>query len=66
MDEQGRIRKNIHAGLAVEIIQKKDQLTGKTTVGIVKDILTQTTRHPYGIKVRLQSGEVGRVHKVCR
>ncbi|MEW9677895.1 YwbE family protein [Lentibacillus sp. L22] len=57
----GRYRKNIYPGLAVSIILKKDQRTGKTTDGIVKDILTKSAYHPHGIKVRLADGQVGRV-----
>jgi uncharacterized repeat protein (TIGR03833 family) len=51
-------------GLSVSIVLKKDQKTGKLTEGIVKDILTNSSLHPHGIKVRLQSGEVGRVKKI--
>lgn len=57
----GTHRKNIHPGLAVSIVLKKDQRTGKLTEGIVKDILTKSPTHTHGIKVRLESGEVGRV-----
>ncbi|SET59691.1 conserved hypothetical protein [Oceanobacillus limi] len=57
----GRYRKNITAGIAVEIVLKKDQKTGKTTHGIVKDILTNSEYHPHGIKVRLADNQVGRV-----
>ena len=60
----GQNRKDIKPGLEVYIIQKQDQRTGKRTRGIVKDILTNSARHPYGIKVRLESGEVGRVQEV--
>ncbi|GMU26080.1 YwbE family protein [Patescibacteria group bacterium] len=60
----GTIRKNIHPGLAVVIVQKEDQRTGKGTQGIVKDILTSAVMHPRGIKVRLESGEVGRVQHI--
>jgi uncharacterized repeat protein (TIGR03833 family) len=52
-------RANIKAGLEVLIVLKKDQSTGKLTMGIVKDILTYSPTPPHGIKVRLQSGEVG-------
>ncbi|MBP1970746.1 putative repeat protein (TIGR03833 family) [Virgibacillus natechei] len=58
----GRHRANIHPGLKVEIVLKKDQRTGKTTSGIVKDLLTNSNFHPHGIKVRLEDGQVGRVH----
>lgn len=54
-------RSDIRAGLRVSIVLKKDQRTGKLTDGIVKDILTGSPEHPHGIKVRLESGEVGRV-----
>jgi uncharacterized repeat protein (TIGR03833 family) len=57
----GTRRCNIKPGLRVLIVLKKDQAIGKLTGGIVKDILTNSLVHPYGIKVRLYSGEVGRV-----
>jgi len=57
----GTIRKNIKPGMAVVIVQKHHQKTGEMTQGIVKDILTSIAVHPRGIKVRLDSGEVGRV-----
>jgi uncharacterized repeat protein (TIGR03833 family) len=57
----GESRQEIHPGLEVEIVQKADQRTGRRTRGIVRDILTSSPRHPHGIKVRLQTGEVGRV-----
>ncbi len=57
----GTIRANIKAGIAVGIVLKKDQKTGKLTEGIVKDILTNSPNHPHGIKVRLESGQIGRV-----
>ena len=57
----GTRRFDIKPGLRVSIVLKKDQQTGKLTEGIVKDILTTSSSHPHGIKVRLQSGEVGRV-----
>ncbi|MFA4830185.1 MAG: YwbE family protein [Thermodesulfovibrionales bacterium] len=60
----GTKRSDIKQGLRVSIVQKKDQQTGKLTEGIVKDILTNSAVHPHGIKVRLESGEVGRVKKV--
>lgn len=55
------IRQNIRPGLAVVIVKKEDQKTGKGTQGIVQDILTNAPVHPRGIKVRLDTGEVGRV-----
>ncbi len=60
----GTKRANIKPGLRVAIVLKKDQLTGKLTEGVVKDILTNSPTHPHGIKVRLESGEVGRVKKI--
>ena len=60
----GESRQEIHPGLEVEIVQKADQRTGRRTRGIVRDILTTSPRHPHGIKVRLQTGEVGRVKEI--
>jgi uncharacterized repeat protein (TIGR03833 family) len=57
-------RVNISPGLRVRIVLKKDQRSGKLTEGIVKDILTKSPTHPHGIKVRLESGEIGRVKQV--
>jgi len=57
----GRNRADIHPGSEVFIVLKEDQRTGKTTRGIVKDILTKSSFHPRGIKVRLQDGKIGRV-----
>ena len=57
-------RKNIRAGLKVAIVLKQDQRTGKKTVGIVKDLLTNSNFHPHGIKVRLTDGQVGRVQEI--
>ncbi|MEK7699599.1 MAG: YwbE family protein [Planctomycetota bacterium] len=61
----GTKRSDIKQGLRVSVVLKKDQQTGKLTEGIVKDILTNSPVHPHGIKVRLESGEVGRVKKIC-
>lgn len=60
----GQTRSHIKPGLTVLIVKKEDQRTGKLTRGIVKDILTKSPTHPHGIKVRLQSGEVGRVQEI--
>ena len=60
----GRVRSNIKAGMYVAIVLKEDQRTGKLTEGIVKNILTNSSKHPHGIKVRLETGEVGRVKKI--
>ena len=59
-----RQRKNIQHGLSVAIVLKQDQGTGRLTDGIVRDILTKSATHPHGIKVRLMSGEVGRVKEI--
>jgi len=60
----GTNRSDIQAGLEVQIVLKKDQRTGNLTKGIVKDILTKSPTHPHGIKVRLESGDVGRVKEI--
>ena len=60
----GQIRSSIKPGMTVLIVLKQDQRTGKLTRGVVKDILTKSPNHPHGIKVRLQSGEVGRVKEI--
>ncbi|MFA4920249.1 MAG: YwbE family protein [Thermodesulfovibrionales bacterium] len=60
----GTKHSDIRPGLRVSIVLKKDQHTGKLTEGIVKNILTNSPAHPHGIKVRLESGEVGRVKKI--
>lgn len=57
----GQQRKDIYPGLEVAIIQKQDQRSGRLTFGIVKDILTSAAYHSRGIKVRLETGQVGRV-----
>jgi len=62
MNGTGRV--NIKPGLQVSIILKKDQRSRKLTEGIVKDILTKSPTHPHGIKVRLESGQVGRVKEI--
>lgn len=59
----GTLRKNIKIGSEVEIVQKHHQRTGQLTEGIVKRILTNSQSHPHGIKVMLETGEVGRVKK---
>ncbi|MFL6276039.1 MAG: YwbE family protein [Blastocatellia bacterium] len=60
----GQNRKEIRPGLTVDVVLKPDQRTGKRTRGVVKDILTKSPHHPHGIKVRLESGEVGRVQEI--
>ena len=57
----GTNRSDIKTGMKVAIVLKTDQRTGKLTEGVVKDILTKAPNHPHGIKVRLESGKVGRV-----
>lgn len=57
-------RSNIKPGMKVAIVLKQDQRTGKLIEGIVKDILTNSQTHPHGIKVRLETGEVGRVKRI--
>lgn len=64
MNTENQIRANIVPGLKVKIVLKKDQPTGILTEGIVKDILTNSAIHPRGIKVRLESGQVGRVQVI--
>ena len=62
--QNGHARKNIKIGDEVEIVQKQDQRTGKVTRGFVYRILTKSPTHPHGIKLELESGEVGRVKTV--
>ncbi|MEN8231782.1 MAG: YwbE family protein [Thermodesulfobacteriota bacterium] len=61
----GTKRADIKPGAKVSIVLKKDQRSGKLTEGIVKDILTKSPKHPHGIKVRLESGAVGRVKSIA-
>ena len=60
----GTSRDNIDRGQRVNVVKKNDQRTGQLTEGIVRDILTNSATHPHGIKVRLESGEVGRVKEI--
>jgi len=60
----GQKRSNIREGMQVMVVQKQDQRTGKLTEGLVQSILTKSPKHPHGIKVRLESGIVGRVKKI--
>ncbi len=64
MNTDGRIRKNLELGTEVEIVQKQDQRSGELTDGFVKRILTKSPKHPHGIKVMLDTGEVGRVKNI--
>ena len=60
----GSERKNVRSGLTVDIVMKQDQRTERLTRGVIKDVLTKSPSHPHGIKVRLETGEVGRVKEV--
>lgn len=60
----GTNRENIRPGINVRIVLKKDQRSGELTEGVVQDLLTKSSYHPHGIKVRLVSGEVGRVKEI--
>jgi uncharacterized repeat protein (TIGR03833 family) len=60
----GIFRENIKVGQTVSIILKKDQRSGKCTEGVIQNILTKSPKHTRGIKVRLESGEVGRVQEI--
>lgn len=57
----GKNKSDVFPGLEVDIVLKQDQRTGKTTRGVVKDLLTNSSFHPHGIKVRLVDGQIGRV-----
>lgn len=63
MDERitGTLRENVNIGDLVEIVKKQHQSSGELTEGLVKKLLTKSPKHPHGIKVMLDSGEVGRV-----
>jgi uncharacterized repeat protein (TIGR03833 family) len=60
----GRTRANIKSGTKVKIVLKQDQRSGKLTEGIVDRLLTNSPTHPHGIKVKLVSGDVGRVKEI--
>ena len=60
----GKNRSDIWPGVEVAIVLKQDQRSGRLTEGVVRDILTKSPTHPHGIKVRLETGEVGRVKEV--
>jgi uncharacterized repeat protein (TIGR03833 family) len=60
----GTRRADIKPGTRVRIVQKRDQRSGRLTEGIVQEILTNSPTHPHGIKVRLETGEVGRVKEI--
>jgi uncharacterized repeat protein (TIGR03833 family) len=60
----GRKRSDVKIGMLVNIVQKHHQRSGELTEGIVKNLLTNSPNHPHGIKVRLETGEVGRVQEI--
>lgn len=60
----GQNRKDIYPGLAVAVVQKQDQRSGRLTEGVVARLLTKSAFHPHGIKVRLEDGTVGRVKEI--
>ena len=62
----GKNRKDIKIGSEVYIVLKKDQRSGKRTKGIVKDLLTRSSSHTHGIKVRLEDGRIGRVQEIIK
>jgi uncharacterized repeat protein (TIGR03833 family) len=62
MDGNNRVA--IKVGTCVKVVQKQDQQTGKMTEGVVQAILTKSSTHPHGIKVRLEGGIVGRVKEI--
>lgn len=62
----GTQRASVRIGLVVDVIQKEDQRSKKKTRGIVQEILTNSLSHPHGIKVRLKSGQVGRVVEIIQ
>ncbi len=64
MGKNGQHRRDIRPGITVDVVLKKDQRTGKRTRGIVKELLTNSSFHPHGIKVRLSDGQVGRVQEI--
>lgn len=64
MARDGKYRRDIRPGMTVDVVLKHDQPTGKRTQGEVAAILTSSSYHPHGIKVRLKSGQVGRVQEI--
>ena len=63
---EGKNRNSIQLGSEVKIVQKHHQRSGELTEGVVKRILTKSANHPHGIKVQLESGEVGRVKEIIK
>jgi uncharacterized repeat protein (TIGR03833 family) len=64
MQADATVRAKVKPGMTVLVVMKQDQGTGRLTKGIVKDVLTNSRTHPRGIKVRLQSGQIGRVVEI--
>ena len=62
----GRELRDVRPGAEVAVVLKQDQRTGRLTRGVVRDVLTKSAHHPHGIKVRLETGEVGRVREIVR
>ncbi len=60
----GRNRKDIRIGIEVNVVKKQHQRSEELTNGVVKKILTKSSNHPHGIKVMLETGEVGRVKEI--
>jgi uncharacterized repeat protein (TIGR03833 family) len=60
----GRKRANIRYGMDVAVVLKEDQSTGYLTYGKVQKILPNSPTHSHGIKVRLNTGEVGRIKEI--
>lgn len=63
-EPRATVRANIRRGIRVAVVLKPDQESGELTMGVVSDVLTNSQQHPRGIKVRLESGEVGRVQRI--
>ena len=62
----GELRSQISVGIKVRVVEKQNQRSGKLTEGIVQRILTNSPRHPHGIKVMLDGGVVGRVKEIVQ
>ena len=60
----GQNKKDFTIGSEVDIVQKHHQRSGELTSGFVKRILTKSAHHRQGIKVQLETGEIGRVKKI--
>jgi uncharacterized repeat protein (TIGR03833 family) len=52
--------KNLKKGQKVEILTEQNRLSR----GVIDDILSRSSYQMYGIKVRLKSGEIGKVQKI--